>query len=295
MTSIKSPQLVSPRLVALGDNCLDVYLTKDLMTVGGNALNVAAQWCRNGWPASYFGVVGADPEANVVLAEIETVGLSQDDVERRPGETAVTLLRDEFGDRKFLLESLGAGRDYIPMDKHYQLAATADWVHLGTNANAELVRRLVADRVPFSIDVSTAHLALPLSGVPLVFASGPEDTAEPVEPLLAAIKAAGARQVVLTCGRRGAFFSDGNSLLHGSATPVEVVDTCGAGDSFIASFLTASTCEGLGAAEALRKAAAAAAQTCLHLGGFPQQPRRIPDWLLAKYDTFIMPAEGEKA
>ncbi len=28
-------------LVAVGDNCLDVYLTKDAMTVGGNALNVA--------------------------------------------------------------------------------------------------------------------------------------------------------------------------------------------------------------------------------------------------------------
>jgi fructoselysine 6-kinase len=295
MTSITSPQLVTPRLVALGDNCLDVYLTKDLMTVGGNALNVAAQWCRNGWPAKYFGVVGADPEADVVLAEIETVGLSQGDVERRPGDTAVTLLRDEFGDRKFLLESLGAGKDYMPTNEHYRLAAAADWVHLGTNANAGLVQRLVADRVPFSIDVSTAHFALPLSGVPLVFASGPDDPEEPVEPLLAAFKAAGARQVVLTCGRRGAFFSDGDNLLHGLATPVDVVDTCGAGDSFIATFLAAFACEDLGAAEALRKAAVAAAQTCLHLGGFPQQPRQIADWLQAKYDAFIMPAKGEKA
>ena len=283
-----------PRLVAVGDNCLDVYLNKDLMTVGGNALNVAAQWCRNGWPARYFGVVGADAEAEVVLAEIGAVGLPQADVERRPGDTAVTLLRDEFGDRKFLLESLGAGENYMPTDEHYQVVVAADWVHLGTNANRDLVRRLVADRVPFSVDVSTAHLALPLEGVPLLFASGPDDAEEPVEPLLTAFRAAGARQVVLTCGRRGAFFSDGDTLLHASATPVDVVDTCGAGDSFIASFLTAFICEGLGAAEALHKAAAAAAQTCLHIGGFPQQPRRIPDWLLSKYDAFIVQAEGSK-
>jgi fructoselysine 6-kinase len=71
-----------------------------------------------------------------------------------------------------------------------------------------------------------------------------------------------------------------------------VVDTCGAGDRFIATFLAAFCCEQRGAAEALHRAAADAAQTCLHLGGFPQSPRRIPDWLLAKYADFIVPAEG---
>jgi fructoselysine 6-kinase len=68
--------VTSPMLVAVGDNCLDVFLNKDLLTVGGNALNVAAQWRRNGWPARYFGAVGTDREAEVVLAEIAAVGLA---------------------------------------------------------------------------------------------------------------------------------------------------------------------------------------------------------------------------
>ncbi len=288
-------RLSSPKLVAIGDNCLDVYLNKDLMTVGGNALNVAVQWHRNGWAARYFGAVGDDPEAEVMLAEIETAGLSRQDVERLPGETAVTLLRDEFGDRKFLLESFGVGENYMPSPELYQAAIAADWVHLGTNANKDLVRRLVTEQVPFSVDVSTAHLALPLDGVPLVFASGPEDASEPVAPFLDAFRKAGARQVVLTCGSRGAFFSDGNRLLQTPATPIDVVDTCGAGDSFIASFLAASVCEGLEIEVSLRKAAAAAAQTCLHLGGFPQQSRRIPAWLLKKYESLIAPMEGSRA
>jgi fructoselysine 6-kinase len=288
-------RITSPSLVAVGDNCLDVYLNKDLMTAGGNALNVAVQWRRNGLAARYFGVVGADTEADILLAEIGTAGLSPEDVEHRPGETAVTLLRDEFGDRKFLLESLGVGENYMPTDEHYRAAAAADWVHLGTNANKDLVRRLVADRVRFSVDISTAHQAVPLDGVPLLFASGPDDVDAPVESLIEAFKVAGARQVILTCGRRGAFFSDSDRLLHVPATPVDVVDTCGAGDSFIASFLAAFICEGLGATDALHKATAAAAQTCLHLGGFPQHPRRIPDWLLAKYAAVISPVEGSKA
>ena len=66
----------------------------------------------------------------------------------------------------------------------------------------------------------------------------------------------------------------------------------GAGDSFIARFLTAFCCERLDAAEALREAAAAAGETCTHLGGFPQQPRSVPDWLTRKYAALIAPAEG---
>jgi fructoselysine 6-kinase len=283
----------SARLAAVGDNCLDVYLTKDLMAVGGNALNVAVQWRRNGWEARYFGAVGDDAEGAVVLSEIEKIGLSAADVDRRPGDTAVTLLRDEAGDRTFLLEDLGVGADYMPTEQQYRDIRGADWMHLGTNANPDLVRRLAMDRAPFSIDVSTRHFALPLAGVPLLFASGPEDAAaEAVAALAGALRAAGALRVVVTCGGGGAFFSDGGALLHVPATPVRVVDTCGAGDSFIARFLTAFCCERLDAAEALREAAAAAGETCTHLGGFPQQPRSVPDWLTRKYAALIAPAEG---
>jgi fructoselysine 6-kinase len=282
----------TPSLVAVGDNCLDIYLTKDLMTVGGNALNVAVHWRCAGRSARYFGAVGSDAQGAVILEELEKVGLSPDDIERRLGDTAVTLIRDDGGDRKFLLEVLGVGRDYMPGDDHYRIIAGADWVHLGTNANADLVRRLVGDGVPFSVDVSTSYLALPLEGVPMVFASGPNGADEPVEPLTRALRGAGARQVVVTCGSRGAFFSDGGAFLHARATPVRVVDTCGAGDSFIAAFLAAFCCEKRGLAESLHEATTEAARTCLYLGGFPQTPRRIPDWLLAKYADFITPAEG---
>ena len=281
-----------PKLVAVGDNCLDVYLNRDLMTVGGNALNVAAHWRRNGWAARYFGAVGPDAEGEVILEEIATAGLAPGDVERQPGETAVTLLRDDAGDRRFLLEALGVGADYMPKDSDYRIIAASDWVHLGTNANPDLVHRLVADRVAFSVDLSTASLTLPLDGVPLLFASGPDDPQAPVEPLIATLCERGAKQVVVTCGSRGAFFSEDGVLLHAPATPVAVIDTCGAGDSFIAALLSEFYCEKRSAAEALRRATAKAAETCLTVGGFPQAPRPIPAWLLTKYSAFIGPTSG---
>lgn len=282
------------RLVAVGDNCLDAYLTHGILTVGGNALNVAAQWRRNGWDARYFGAVGTDGEGDIVLAELAQVGLDPADVERRSGDTAVTLIRDDNGDRTFLLEAFGVGENYMPTPDRYAAAATADWVHLGTNANADLVRRLVSGGVAFSVDVSTAHFNLPLAGVPLVFASGPDDPDVPVEPVFETFRAAGAGRVVLTCGRRGAWLDDGGTLHHAPATPTEVVDTCGAGDSFIATFLTAFCCERRPADEALRMASVAAAETCTHRGGFPQAPRPIPDWLPRKYASVVALAHGDR-
>ncbi len=275
------------KLVAVGDNCLDVYLTKDAMTVGGNALNVAAHWRKAGSDARYFGAVGTDVEGTVILEEVEKAGLAPGDVEIRDGQTAVTLLREKEGDRKFLLEDLGVGEDYMPAEQHYRALLSADWVHLGTNSSAALLRRLVADRVKFSVDISTAHDRLSLEGVPMVFASGPDDSDAAVAPLAERLHRAGAQQVVVTCGSRGAFLrqADG-AMLHAPATPVAVVDTCGAGDSFIAALL-AGLAEKRPAVDALRVATAAASKTCLYVGGFPQATRRIPDWLLTKYARVI--------
>ncbi|MBZ4689398.1 MAG: fructoselysine kinase [Cereibacter sp.] len=280
----------SPRLIAVGDNCLDVYLSKSHMAVGGNALNVAAQWSRQGLDARYFGVVGLDAEGDVILEALAAVGLAPGDVERRAGSTAVTLLLERDGDRRFLLEDLGVGLGYQPEPGRHAALRAVDWVHLGTNTPAELPRRLVAEGIAFSIDVSTAHDAMRLDGVPLVFASGPEDPAEPIEPVIAEFRARGALRSVITCGRRGAFFDDAGEVSHVPAQDIAVVDTCGAGDSFIAAFLAARI-SGRAGPEALAVATAAAALTCCHEGSFPQPLQPIPAWLLDKYADVIAKAE----
>lgn len=280
------------KLIAVGDNCLDVYLTKNTVAVGGNALNVAVQWQRTGHDARYFGVVGKDPEGDVIAKEIEVAGLPVADLERRDGATAVTLLLERNGDRRFLLEDLGVGQNYIPSPERYAALRGADWVHLGTNSVQELIERLIEDRIRFSVDVSTAHQALDLRGVPLVFAAGPDDPDVPVEPVLQGLRDRGASRIVLTCGPRGAFFHDGASLAHVPAQSIEVVDTCGAGDSFIATFLAAQVSRALEPTAAMELATDAAAKTCLHEGGFPQRLNTIPPWLLQKYAGVISSAEA---
>ncbi|MEZ5737818.1 MAG: PfkB family carbohydrate kinase [Novosphingobium sp.] len=279
------------KLITVGDNCLDVYVNADVMAVGGNALNVAAQWARHGWSARYFGAVGKDAEGDALLEAIARTGLAATDIERLPGDTAVTLIREHAGERHFLLEDLGVGEGYFPSADRYDALKTADWVHLGTHSNLELLRKLVEDGIPFSIDVSTKPRSLPLGGVPLVFASGPEAHDASIESEIQALLDHGARKAVVTCGSRGAYFHDGASLYHMPAEQIEAVDTCGAGDSFIATFITAYCIEKAEPPEAMRRATGAASETCLHKGGFPQDLRQIPAWLSAKYADIIRTQE----
>jgi fructoselysine 6-kinase len=150
--------------------------------------------------ARYFGALGQDTEADIMLEAIGEAGLDRSDVEIRPGSSAVTLLADDAGERRFLLESLGVGEDYVPSPNATRCCGRPIGCISGRTP-ARMIRRLVADGMPFSIDVSTRHFEL--EGVPLVFASGPDDPSEAVEPLIARFRAAGARQVVITCGKRG--------------------------------------------------------------------------------------------
>ena len=279
--------MTAPDVIAVGDNCLDAYLSRNELAVGGNALNVAVQWRRRGLAVRYFGAVGPDAEGAVVRVALAAAGLAPEDCEERAGHTAVTLLQDRQGDRQFLLEDLGVGRHYMPEPARLAALRAAAWVHLGTNTGQALLAHLRAEGVGFSVDISTAHDALDLTGVPLVFASGPEAEAVPVAPLLTHLQARGARRVVVTCGRRGAFYHDGHRLYQVAAQPVAVVDTCGAGDSFIAAFLAEHLLGQVPAEVALARATAAAALTCGHRGGFPQTLGPIPAWLTQKYAAVI--------
>jgi len=275
--------MIKPYLIAVGDNCLDVYLTGNELTIGGNALNVAVQWYNLGAHARYFGAVGQDKEADFVLGAIEKAGLDVRDVEICDGSTAITLIANEAGERRFLFESLGVGEAYFPCSSHYQKLADCDFVHLGTRANPKLVHRLTQDKIRFSIDLSNLPFEdYNLTGAELIFASAGEES-ENIAPLLAAIKQKGGRKILLTCGAQGSYYHDGEQLLHTPARDIAVMDTCGAGDGFLACFVLAMFFEGLEPYAALVAATDHAAKICAYQGGFIQSVQPIPDWLHSKY------------
>jgi ribokinase len=95
----------------------------------------------------------------------------------------------------------------------------------------------------------------------------------------------GPKAVILKLGDQGSFYSDGRESIRCPAFPVQARDTTAAGDTFNGSFAVALA-EGLGIAEALRFATAAAALSVTRLGAQTSIPSR------AEIDEFLAASRG---
>jgi len=258
---------------AVGDNCIDRFMPPvGLSLIGGNAVNVAVQLSGLGLRTAYFGAVGADDNGRRILTCLRDNGLCIDHVQVLDAVTAYTDIEvDELGERTLAFEEFGACKGYRPNDLDLQALTRMRHVHIGWLDDGGALRRtLKAAGVSVSQDLSVnaAPCDLGIDCLDIAFASAGDDPAE-AERLLHSLLAGGARLAVVTCGARGSMASDGTQTRAVGTQPVNVVDTTGAGDSFIAGFIHGFS-EGCDLQSCLEAGRDVAARTCRHLGGFPQ-------------------------
>jgi len=259
-------------VAALGDNCIDRYLALGQSTVGGNAVNVAVHLARRGTAAAYYGAVGNDAAGERVAAALRANGVDTGGLRLSHGETAYTdIAFGDGGERVIAHESFGVCAGYRPDPDEIAAMARLRHVHLGWLDDGGASRRaLLAAGASVSQDLSVTPSSAErhAGGLAIAFASAGPDPAEG-EALVRSLLGEGARLAVVTCGAAGSLASDGGAIARMDAIPVAVVDTLGAGDTFIAGFIAAR----LAGADLMPSLAAgrdAAAETCGHLGGFPQ-------------------------
>ena len=261
------------RFAAVGDNCIDRFLPPiGLSQVGGNAVNVAVQLARRGHNAHYFGAVGNDDAGSRIRDLLAGNNVAVEHLRTRPGITAYTDIRVmPDGDREIAYEEFGTCRGYQPDEADVASLLTMNHVHIGWMDDGGALRRLlVAAGISVSQDISVnaAPGDLGVEGLAIAFASAGSD------PRLAAemagdLIARGARHTAITLGSEGSLVFDGRDHFLAGIAPVEVIDTTGAGDSFIAGFISAYTA-GKGLPACLEAGRDCAAFTCTHVGGFPQ-------------------------
>jgi fructoselysine 6-kinase len=265
-------------LATMGDCCIDVYASEGFRAVGGNALNVAVQWSFAGHRTQYFGAVGNDDGGRTVRHALAAAGVELDGLQALDGATGVTHIElCDDGDRVLAHEDFGVAAEYAPTATDLERLAGARWLHAATLPAFRRVARVAASHgVPVSYDFSTRHETEALDDLEVAFYSwdGPPEGA--AAELARSAVAGGARTAVVTCGRYGSLVAAGDRLHVAAAIEAPVVDTCGAGDSFVAAFVLA-TCAGLPIDERMESAAVAAARTCGHLAAWPQDLRRITE------------------
>ena len=259
----------------VGDNCIDRYLPLGRSTVGGNAVNVAVHLARLGIGAAYFGAIGADADGERVLAALRDHGVDTTHVHALAsaitGTTDITF--GPGGERIIGHEDLGACAAYRPSDDEISRLAVMRHVHIGWLDDGGTVKRALAaggTDVSQDLSVSSPSAGRSPEGLAVAFASAGASLDEG-EAVAASLLAAGASTAVVTCGRAGSVAASAGATARMDAVQVAVVDTLGAGDTFIAGFL-AGRLRGESLADCLRKGRDAAAATCGHLGGFPQVP-----------------------
>jgi fructoselysine 6-kinase len=226
--------------------------------------------------AAYFGAVGDDAPGRRTVAVLRSKNVIVDHVRVSAGVTAWTDIDfDSAGERVFAFEEFGVCRGYLPSAGETAILQRLRHVHLGWLDDAGgLKRKLLSAGVSVSQDLSVNAAAIDASpdGLSIAFLSA--ESREAADVLIAQVLATGAKLAVVTMGRLGSIASDGKAHAVTDAVPVVPVDTTGAGDTFIAAFI-AFRLEGGDLQAALEAGRSAAAATCLHFGGFPQEGEHL--------------------
>lgn len=263
------------RFASVGDNCIDRFQPPvDQSLIGGNAVNVAVQLARLGHVSFYFGAVGKDQDGQRTRHVLQANGVRTDFLQERAGVTAYTnIVVLESGERVLAYEDFGVCAGYAPSPADLEALKSMDHVHIGwLDDGGVLKRALSAAGVSVSQDISVnAEPAnRSVDGLSIAFGSAGEDDGV-AEHMVRDLIDQGAGLAVVTRGARGSIASDSRAYAATGIKAVEVIDTTGAGDSFIAGFVSARI-GGLALEACLGAGRDHAAITCGHVGGFPQDP-----------------------
>ncbi|MCP2370851.1 sugar/nucleoside kinase (ribokinase family) [Agromyces terreus] len=207
---------------------------------------------RLGVEASYAGVFGSDELGVFLRAAIEAEGVSTERSIVRDGETGVSTLRVDDGDRVFLGWNGGGVtvREPVTLDETGLAQPSGfDLVHSSVYSGVETeLPRLHETGVLVSYDLSSEpefrspdylDRVAPHLDLALVSCSGLEDA--DARALLDEIVQRGASVALGTRGTHGALVSDGRVRLEAPARVIDdagaFVDTMGCGDAFLAGFV----------------------------------------------------------
>ncbi|MGM0904798.1 MAG: PfkB family carbohydrate kinase [Bacillota bacterium] len=266
------------KLIGIGDNVVDFYEDQNTFYPGGNALNVAVISKRNGAERNgYLGIIGDDVEAEHVLDVLIQEKLDTSKVRQMYGPNGKAYVAlDENGDRVFK----GTNRNVRVQSKvtlqfteeDLQYIDEFDVIHTSINSHIEHELPRLSFK-PISFDFSTKskwnkeYLEKVCPHIQFAFFSGSGMSNEEIDSLIKHVHTLGVKIIIVTQGGDPAICSDGQNKYHQRPTATEIVDTMGAGDSFIAGFLTSyfNTQE---IRTALRNASVSAANTCKTYGAF---------------------------
>lgn len=234
------------KVLAIGDNVMDIYLDSKRIFPGGNAVNFSVMATRMpGITSGYLGNFGNDNLAELMKNTLKKFNVNIDHCKNLKGESGYSLVKVVNGDRKFLASNRGGVLNQgikISDDKDYINAM--DLIHLSVNGKGkEIINyinkpKIVYDYSDFS---NEDEITLTINNVDLACFSVGNISKDKVVERARQLQSMGNYHTILlfTMGKQGAMVFTGNRCYYQSAQLTNhIKDTMGAGDSFITYFST---------------------------------------------------------
>lgn len=258
---------------------------------GGKGANQAAACARLGVATALVGRVGDDPHGEALLSALRGSGVDVSGVARTPGvPTGTAHIQVTAGGENTIVVVPGANHalddtDLERLERALEGAAVLMLqLELPLPQVLAAARRAAARGVPVLLDPAPAQplpdelwalctLVTPNEHEAEVLTGLSVATAAEVRAAADAMRARGAREVIVKRAARGADWTDGETWLHVPAHRVEAVDTVAAGDAF-GGGVAAALASGLTRAQALAWGAATAAVAVTRPGAQTSLPTR---------------------
>ncbi|MDR6373468.1 ribokinase [Paraburkholderia caledonica] len=259
---------------------------------GGKGGNQAVAAARLGAQVSMLGCVGADANGAQLRAGLEAEGIDCTAVETGREATGVALIVVDDASQNAIVIVAGSNGEVTPetIARHEAVLAAADVVicQLETPLDTVQAALATARRLGKTVILNPAPATgpLPAEWLPLIdylipneleaatLTGLPVGSPEEAATAAAVLRAAGARNVLVTLGPRGVQAAlEGAAPALYDAPKVKAVDTTAAGDTFIGGF-AAQLAQGASVDAAIRFAQRAAALSVTRAGAQPS----IPTW-----------------
>lgn len=232
------------KVLGIGDNVVDKYRHTRIMYPGGNALNFSVYAAKLGAGASYMGVLGNDAAARHIESVLLDLNIDISRLQKETGENGYAEVEIVNGDRVFVGSNKGGlSQDhFIDYKSHLDYIAGFDLIHTSCFSFLDAsIPELASHQRRISYDFSThytdEHLKEISSHIYCASLSCSHLEEDKIHRLIRLIQLEGCPIVIASKGMRGVTVAVGDILLQEKAFPIPVIDSMGAGDSLITSFL----------------------------------------------------------
>ena len=225
------------KVAVIGDNCIDYYKSLNRSYSTGNVVDTGVNLKKLGIDTSIISTTGSDENGKIMLDTLNREGLDTSHLKIGNGQTAITYMELD-GLERIHGEYIEGVLENITFDKEdIEFAASHDLVHSAFWGKADKVLNKIKEKGALvSFDYATKYDSDLVDNtsyyVDFGFFSFKEDN-DFVRSFLKKMVTTGMKIAVATFGEDGSLAWDGKEFYRCGIYQTKVVNTVGAGDSFI--------------------------------------------------------------